>query len=112
MLKACLESVFKSKKDGFSFEVLVVDNASGDDSAAMVRKNFPKVKLIVSKKNIGFAAGNNLALRQAQGKLQIQGKYVLFLNPDTVVFPLTLKKMIEFMDKNQEVGVSTCRGEL
>ena len=69
----------------------------------MVQKEFPKVVLIKNKKNLGFAAANNQALRQAQGK------YLLLLNSDTELKENSLKKMIDWMEKNQRVGVSSCQ---
>lgn len=105
LLRGCLRSVLKSEKNGFQYETIVVDNASVDGSAAMVRKEFSQVKLICSKKNLGFAAGNNLALSH------ISGRYVLFLNPDTIVFPNTFKEMIKFMDSHPQTGAATCRVE-
>ena len=69
----------------------------------MLKSCFPQVKLIALPKNIGFSAGNNLALKLAQGR------YNLLLNPDAMVFPDTLKKMIKFMDKNPVVGAAGCK---
>lgn len=69
----------------------------------MVQKEFPKVVLIKNKKNLGFAAANNQALRQAQGK------YLLLLNSDTELKENSLKKMVDWMEKNQRVGVSSCQ---
>jgi len=89
-----------------SFEVFVVDNASSDGSAEMVAGDFPWVKLIQSSENIGFSAGNNLAVPQTRGR------YVLFLNPDTVVPEGTLTEMVRFMEARPEVGVATCYIEL
>lgn len=102
LLRDCLKSVISDKR----IEIIVVDNASTDGSAEMVKKEFPQVKLIVSKKNLGFAAGNNLGIPQAKGR------YVLFLNPDTIVMPNTFKEMIKFMDKHPKVSAATCRIEL
>ena len=62
-------------------EVLVVDNASADDTVEMVEAKFPWVKLIKSKENLGFAKGNNVAIRQCQGR------YIALVNPDVIVFP-------------------------
>jgi len=81
----------------------VVDNDSKDGSADMVEKDFSQVELIKNKKNLGFAAANNQALRQAQGK------YVLLLNSDTVLVENSLKKMIAWMEKNKKVGISSCQ---
>lgn len=79
-------------------EVFVVDNNSVDGSVAMLYDKFPWVKVIANKKNLGFSKGNNLAIRQAQGK------YILLLNPDTVVEEDTFTKIIEFMDATPDAG--------
>lgn len=106
LLRDCLRSVSKAKADGFANEIIVVDNASTDGSTKMVKKEFPAVKLIASQKNLGFAAGNNLATPQACGR------YFLFLNPDTVVLSTTIPTMIKFMNQHPEAGAATCRVEL
>ena len=78
----------------------MVDNASTDDSVDMVRREFPGVHLITLAKNIGFAAGNNAGLRASQGK------YTLFLNPDTVAQPLSIAALCDYMDTHPEVGIA------
>jgi len=88
------------------WEIIVVDNASSDNSVASVKAKFPKVKVIETGKNLGFAGGNNVALRN------ITSKYVLLLNPDTIVYPNTLETVLEFMEKHPEAGAATCRVEL
>lgn len=108
-LKACLASIEKAKKNGFSLEIIVVDNASTDNSAMMVRQLMEKdkhLKLVESKENLGFAAGNNLGIPKSKGRL------ILFLNPDTQVSTNTLVKMVEFMDQHPRGGAATCRVEL
>lgn len=79
-------------------ETFVVDNNSVDNSVAMVREKFPNIKLIENKKNTGFAVANNQAIREATGK------YVLLLNPDTVVREDTFKKCVEFMETHADAG--------
>jgi len=76
-----------------------VDNASKDGSVEMVRNEFPQVKLIESRNNLGFAAANNLALEQARGR------YFILLNSDTEVLDNALTKLVRFMDKNLDCGV-------
>jgi GT2 family glycosyltransferase len=80
-------------------EVFVVDNASADGSAQMVREEFPQVKLIANDENLGFAKANNLAIKQAQGK------YILLLNPDMRVFDDTLDELKRYMDTHPYAGV-------
>ena len=88
----------------FSYEIFVVDNASGDDSLARLQDHFKdKVKFIASKENRGFAAGNNLALRQASGK------YQLLLNSDTIVWENTLEDIYNYMERHEDVGACGCR---
>jgi len=101
-LRKCLRSVFSSEA-GFGFEVFVVDNASADGSASMVKSEFPEVNLIENADNLGYAKANNVALKKAQGQ------YCLLLNPDVVVTPETFDKMISFMDNDPMVGISGCR---
>ena len=74
----CLQSV-RQALDGIEGEVFVVDNHSSDDSVEVLRRDFPWIHLMANTENVGFARANNMAIRQSQGK------YVLLLNPDTVV---------------------------
>lgn len=104
LLRDCLNSLKKVKN--IVFETLVIDNGGNDDSAEMVKKEFPAVELLVSKINRGFAGGNNLARGGAAGR------YLLFLNPDTIVPEGTLETMVKFMDEHPKCGAATCRVEL
>lgn len=79
-------------------EVFVVDNDSVDGSVEMVREKFPEVKLIANKKNVGFSAANNQAIKESTGD------YVLLLNPDTVVEESTFEKVVNFMDAHPDAG--------
>ncbi len=106
LLRGCLLSLEKSKKRNFSFEIFVVDNASSDGSVEMVEEKFSDVKIIRNRKNLGFAAGNNIVLWHAHGD------YSLLLNPDTIVQPETLQVMFDFMEANPKTGAATCRVEL
>ena len=87
LLAGCLESL-RRVADEIEFEVIVVDNASADGSAQMVREQFPEVKLIEAGRNAGFAAANNIGLAQAKGK------FLFFLNPDTIVPRGTLVQLL------------------
>lgn len=79
-------------------EVFVVDNASRDDSVAMVRDQFPWVRLIENDQNVGFAPANNQALRE------YTGRYALLLNSDTEVKPDALRLLVEFMEQTPTAG--------
>ncbi len=96
-LKECLQSVYENTK-GISYEIFVVDNASGDGSVGMVRNHFPDVFLIANRENRGFAAANNQAIRLAKGR------HVIFLNPDTVINGNDLTTMVRFMEGHPEAG--------
>lgn len=106
LLEECLLSISKNITSRLTHEIIVVDNASGDNSAEMVRRNFPKVILIANKKNIGYAKGNNLGVKKAKGR------YILFLNADTLIYPKTIKTMVNFIDSRADIGAATCRVEL
>jgi len=96
-LDQCLQSVFRSLKN-IDGEVYVVDNHSVDGSVEMLREQFPQVKLIDNKDNVGFSKANNQAIRKSKGE------YVLLLNPDTVVEEDTFKVCIDFMDAHEDAG--------
>lgn len=121
-LRDCLGSVYNSEGQ-FDFEVYVVDNASTDGSANMVRAEFPQTHLIESPVNGGYAYANNLALRTA-GFTDLPThmeesasrpscppapplpRFALLLNPDTVLSPTALAGMLAFMDTHPEAGVA------
>lgn len=96
-LKQALASVDRAlgSLDG---EIFVVDNDSKDDSCSMVKKDFPHVHLIANKENVGFAKANNQAIAISKGK------YILLLNPDTVLEEDTLRKCVSFMESHPECG--------
>lgn len=95
LLRTCLASL---QQQTALCEIIVLDNASTDNTLGMVRAEFPHVTCIASNKNLGFAAGNNLAAKLARGR------YMLLLNPDTVVPPSALDKMVAYADAHPEIG--------
>jgi len=101
-LKQCLYSIQKAIGD-LEVDVWVVDNDSQDGSEEMIHQFFPDVKLIVNKVNVGFSKANNQALRQ------IQSKYTLILNPDTVLSEDTLSKCFQVMESDQTIGMIGAR---
>ncbi|MGQ9581774.1 MAG: glycosyltransferase family 2 protein [Armatimonadota bacterium] len=98
-LRECLRTIFE-QDDRLSFEVNVVDNASTDGSVDMVRSEFDGlVKLITIPRNIGFAAAQNISIRESAGR------YVFLLNPDAKLStPDLVRKMVEYMDANTDIG--------
>lgn len=101
-LKANLKALFSSEGD-FKFEVFVVDNNSSDGSVGMVRNNFPRVTIVENQENLGFSKANNQAIKLANGR------FILLLNPDMLVYPDTLAKSLEFARaKPQAVVSSVC----
>jgi GT2 family glycosyltransferase len=96
-LEQCLHAVNKATMN-IAAEVFVVDNASVDGSCAMIKEKFQGVKLIENKVNVGFSRANNQAIKQSKGK------YVLLLNPDTVVGENSFEKCIRFMEGHPDCG--------
>jgi len=101
-LEQALDSVFRAAA-GLRIEVFVVDNDSVDGSVEMVRERFPQVHLIANERNLGFSKANNLAIAEAQGR------YLLILNPDTIVQENTFEELIRFMDEHPDAGAAGCR---
>lgn len=101
-LEQCLHSIYRACED-LETEVFVVDNASRDASAQMVKSRFPRVQLQENRINVGFSKANNQALRRARGR------YFLLINPDTLAREDTIKTMLEFMDAHPETGASGCK---
>jgi GT2 family glycosyltransferase len=97
LLRDCLASLMPAT-EGLAAEIVVVDNASTDGSTAMMRTAFPSVRLIESPENVGFAAGNNIALRQ------VRGRHVLLLNSDTRVHGDVLRRAVAWLDAHPEAG--------
>lgn len=102
LLRDCLASVYKNSPD-YLFETIVVDNASADGSPEMVKRLFPQVFLIENKKNLGFAAANNIGIGASSGE------YVLLLNSDTLVHGDVLASSTQYLDKTPVAGALGCR---
>lgn len=99
LLRACLRSVLRAEASPPP-EVIVVDSASSDGSAAMVRSEFPQIRLIACETNVGFSAGNNLGMRAARGDL------FLILNPDTEAAPDALSILADYFCAHPDVGAA------
>jgi len=102
LLESCLHSVYSSLA-GISHEIFVVDNNSDDGTVEMLRQRFPEVLLTANKDNVGFAKANNVALARARGR------YLLLLNPDTLLQEDTLRVMLAFFAENDDVGMAGCK---
>ena len=104
LLRGCLESLRHAEGvDGM--RVCVVDNASGDGSVEMVRAEFPGVELIASDRNLGYVGGNNAALAHLRGA-EDRPRFLLLLNPDTVVPPTALREMLDLFERYPDVGAA------
>lgn len=98
LLRGCLESL-RRQPMSLHWEVLVVDNASSDGAADMVQSDFPEVTLVRNNENFGFSKANNQAARLARGR------YLFFLNNDTIVPPGALEELVDFADANPAIGI-------
>jgi len=102
ILKQCVDSVVKQTK-AIQYEIIIVDNASKDGSAEMIKTDFPDIVLIENQENKGFAAANN------QGIIKAKGQYILFLNSDTIILGSAIDKMIRFCNENSDVHALGCK---
>ena len=97
LLVQCIESIYRGKPRP-TFEIIVVDNGSSDDSVSLLTKHFPNIHLIKNGSNLGFAKANN------QGLAVAKGRYFLLLNSDTIVLPNALDKMVQTAEDHADVG--------
>lgn len=102
LLRDCLASIAANPPEG-ACEVIVVDNASTDGSAAMVRDVFPEVRLLANGENVGFAGANNQGIEASSGEM------ILLLNADTVVRAGALETLLRFMENHPEAGAAGAR---
>jgi N-acetylglucosaminyl-diphospho-decaprenol L-rhamnosyltransferase len=98
MTLACINSVLAQSRST-QIEIIVVDNGSTDGSADAIEKSFHNIDLIKSSENLGFAKGNNLAAQRASGK------YILLLNPDTVILDNAIERLLKFANSNPAAGI-------
>lgn len=97
-LRNCLASIYNHKPLGINFEIVVVENDSGDD-LSFVNQLYPDCKLIFSPRNLGMGGGNNLGIEAAKGE------YILVLNPDTVIQPGAIEILYNYLKDNSRVGL-------
>lgn len=96
-IRNCINSVRESCLNNKN-EIVVVDNNSSDNTVEIIKNEYPEVTIIVNKNNVGFGAANNQALKK------VVGKYVLFLNPDTVINHDAIEKMVNTLENNSKIG--------
>ena len=104
LTRNCLDSIYMQTED-LTFEVIVVDNGSSDGSIEMIKKDFPQVFLLENNENLGFGAANNRGLAIAKGK------YILYLNSDTVLLNNAIKSFFDYWEnseKSEEIGALGC----
>jgi len=102
VIENCLSSII-ANTHRLEYEVIVSDNGSTDGSVERIKAQFPIVRLVENRANLGFAKGNNAGIREATGD------YVLILNPDTIIHESSLDRWIEFADRHPEAGAFGCR---
>jgi GT2 family glycosyltransferase len=102
VISDCLRSIYSATPE-IEFEVIVSDNGSTDGSIEFIRKNYPQVRLIENGRNLRFAKANNVGIKASSGK------YVLILNPDTIIHDRTLDEVVKFADQNPQAGAIGCR---
>jgi GT2 family glycosyltransferase len=102
----CLKSLAELDYPRERLHVIVVDNASTDDTVSVIGTQYPTVTLITNQDNLGFAEGNNVGLRAA---LQTDAQYLMLLNNDTTVASEMLKRLIEVAERDQMIGIVTPR---
>ncbi len=96
-LRQCLQSVLNTIEFG-AFEIIVVDNYSHDDSCQMVKNEFPQIKLIRNKENLGFSKAVNIGLEKSKGE------FICLLNPDTLVSDNTFNILLDYITLNPNTG--------
>jgi len=95
----CIKSIKEADFKNLKYEIIVVDNNSEDSIGEILTWQYPEIKFITNEKNLGMGRGNNVGIRKAQGD------YVVVMNPDTIAFKNTFKKIHDFMRINPEVGI-------
>jgi len=94
-IRNCINSILKYK----NIEIIVVDNNSEDKTVDILKKEFPEVKLIANKENVGFAKACNLGAKFSKGD------FLFFLNPDTEIINGDLEKFVDYLKKNKDIGI-------
>ncbi len=101
-LEYCIDSL--KRRDGKTdVEIIIFDNASSDSTTELVKERLSEARLIVNETKTGFASNNNRGIEMSRGR------YILLLNPDTIISPETFSVMVDFMDRNSDVGAAACK---
>lgn len=106
LLMDCLKSIYLNYRPQLKqqeYEIIVVDNASTDNTCSAIKNSYPEIKIIENSDNVGFARANNQGIKLARGD------NILLLNPDTVVPAKTLTYLVRFMQNNEKVGIASCK---
>ena len=98
----CISSIYEKTKN-IEFEIILVDNNSTECNPKRFKETFPKIKLVESKKNLGFSKGNNFGIKSAKGK------YILLLNSDTILLNNAVKLAYERIRQDEQIGVLSCK---
>jgi GT2 family glycosyltransferase len=102
LLRDCIESIYAGA-NGTPFDICVADNDSHDGSVAMLKSEFPRVKVVENQANLGFSKANNRLITQTDAE------YVLLLNPDTLVVEDAIERVVKYMEAHPDVGICGCR---
>ena len=97
---ACLKSIAEADMGGLLYEIIVVDNNSEDNSAEIIKKIYPTIKIIKNEKNLGMGGGNNLGIKAAQAE------FILILNPDTIIKKDAIKILHNFIKSDEQIGIA------
>ena len=103
IITKCIQAIVESEKFADNFEIVVIDNASTDGSVQYLQENIPHIKIISLEKNIGFAAANNIGVKNSKGE------YVLFLNPDVIVEKDTIHTILEYIENCKTCGIVSAK---
>ena len=101
-IEKTLETIFTQTKD-IDFKLYIVDNGSSDGTPEFVEKNYPQVSVIRNEKNVGFGAGHNIIINS------VESSYHAIINPDIVLKENVIKKMVDYMEENQDIGLLSPR---
>lgn len=105
LTRNCIKSIYEHTKE-LDYDIWLIDNASSDGSARMVKEEFPEVNLIESQENLGFGRANNVVINK------VNSKYVFLLNTDTLLLNNAVKILYDFMERPENHNVGACGGQL